>query len=328
MKVANESLVFDLLIITHDHDISYNMLLPIVIFLSFTGSFLSSAIDWDIDVDSFEFWIVLVNGQTCSGTYPYGPCSSNSACGCLPLSFTDDVGICAVLGMSCARLSPCRSSDHSCDSPNHICVQHPQCDSRPLCYPLVMVDQRLCPSTMNPPTTTVMTTTTTTAFTTTPESWITSNYSSSLNVTNEMYFRLNATFNGTSSNFSSGYFFEAIQLVVYQSGYYNISSSSSMDTFGYLYSWEFSPFNTGDNLIASDDDSGNGNQFSINSYLQAGNTYIVVVTTFQPNTTGPYELYVQGPQYVNLVPRNITGLQLNGRRLLRWNQLYEASNSF
>jgi hypothetical protein len=89
---------------------------------------------------------VNVKSQTCQGTYQYAQCSSNSACGCLSLPFADNIGICALLGVSCSRLSPCQSDD-SCEKTDHICVRHPQCDSRPLCYPLTMTDQRLCPST-------------------------------------------------------------------------------------------------------------------------------------------------------------------------------------
>ncbi|CAF3193307.1 unnamed protein product [Rotaria socialis] len=72
------------------------------------------------------------------------PCSYNHACKCLPLSFADDVGICAVVGASCSRLSPCRFPYDTCDA-DHICVRHQQCGSNPVCYPLSMADQRLCP---------------------------------------------------------------------------------------------------------------------------------------------------------------------------------------
>ena len=250
-----------------------------------------------------------MNSQTCSASYASAPCSSNSACGCLPLSFADEIGICAVLGVNCARLSPCRSSDQSCDSPNHICVQHSQCDSRPLCYPLSLADQRLCPPSMATTTTPFMTTTTTMTTTTAMNASLAlSTYSSSLNFTSPMYFHQNDTFNGNTSNSTSGYFFEAIQLVVYQSGFYNISSASPMDTFGYLYSWDFSPFDITYNLITSDDDNGTESQFSMGAYLYSGYTYVVVVTTFQPNITGQYELLVRGPQYVNFIPRNYTGI--------------------
>lgn len=86
----------------------------------------------------------IVKSQTCVSTSQYGVCSSNSACGCLPISFTDNIGICSVIGVSCSRLSPCKSDD-TCENTDHICVHHPQCSSSPVCYPLSMSDERLCP---------------------------------------------------------------------------------------------------------------------------------------------------------------------------------------
>ncbi|CAF3894561.1 unnamed protein product [Rotaria sp. Silwood2] len=88
--------------------------------------------------------LVSVYSQTCQSASQYSSCSLNIACRCLQLSFTDDMGICALLGVSCSRLHPCQSPDDTCES-NHICVRYPQCNSTSLCYPLSMVDQRLCP---------------------------------------------------------------------------------------------------------------------------------------------------------------------------------------
>ena len=50
------------------------------------------------------------------------------------------------------------------------------------------------------------------------------------------------------------------------SGTYVFSSTGSYDTFGYLY-------DSGMNLITTDNDSGNSNNFSISYYLYSGNTY-------------------------------------------------------
>ncbi|CAF0722125.1 unnamed protein product [Adineta steineri] len=46
---------------------------------------------------------------------------------------------------TCSRLLRCNSSDNSCLQPNTICVHHPQCDDFPLCYPVTMIDQKMCP---------------------------------------------------------------------------------------------------------------------------------------------------------------------------------------
>ncbi len=90
--------------------------------------------------------LVNVKSQTCENASQYGLCSSNSACGCFPITFADNIGICGLISVSCSRLSPCQSGD-TCQNADHICVHHPRCSSTPLCYPLSMTDQRLCPPT-------------------------------------------------------------------------------------------------------------------------------------------------------------------------------------
>ncbi len=86
--------------------------------------------------------LVAVKSQTC--TSQSGLCSSNNACGCLPITFSDNIGICGLLNVSCSRLSPCRPDD-TCQSADFVCVDYSQCSSTPLCYPLLMIDRRLCP---------------------------------------------------------------------------------------------------------------------------------------------------------------------------------------
>ncbi|UJR20169.1 hypothetical protein I4U23_023301 [Adineta vaga] len=101
-----------------------------------------------------------VYSQTCHGTSLYGQCSSNSACGCFPMTAADDFGVCGFLWVSCSRLTPCKALDDTCDKPEHICVHHPRCHSAPVCYPLLMINQQICP-----PSNMINTTTTTTSST-------------------------------------------------------------------------------------------------------------------------------------------------------------------
>lgn len=49
------------------------------------------------------------------------------------------------MGPICSELSPCEGPDAFCQDPHSICVLHPQCDSRPLCFPSMWTDQQLCP---------------------------------------------------------------------------------------------------------------------------------------------------------------------------------------
>ncbi|CAF1551503.1 unnamed protein product [Adineta ricciae] len=93
----------------------------------------------------FSITIVHVNGQLCPNTTQYGRCSMNSACGCLHMAGANNVGICGFLYGFCSKLTPCESTDNLCDEPHHICVHHPRCSSHPVCYPVSMIDQQVCP---------------------------------------------------------------------------------------------------------------------------------------------------------------------------------------
>jgi hypothetical protein len=84
-------------------------------------------------------------GQTCQGAIQYDQCSSNIACGCLPLINTDHGGICAFLHVRCSELISCANNNRTCYRPSHLCVNHPRCNSAPLCYPADMTVQVLCP---------------------------------------------------------------------------------------------------------------------------------------------------------------------------------------
>ncbi|CAF2807150.1 unnamed protein product [Rotaria sp. Silwood2] len=85
-----------------------------------------------------------VYSQTCRGISQYGKCSTNNDCGCLPLAASENGGICGFLWVDCSRLDPCRTSDNTCEKLDHMCVHH-QCKNGPVCYPLSMIDQRICP---------------------------------------------------------------------------------------------------------------------------------------------------------------------------------------
>ncbi|CAF1260742.1 unnamed protein product [Adineta steineri] len=99
--------------------------------------------------DQIITFIVQINSQICKKTSQYGECSTNSACGCFHMMDADDVGVCGFLWPTCSRLLRCNSSDNSCLQPNTICVHHPQCDDYPVCYPVTMIDQKMCPPMKN-----------------------------------------------------------------------------------------------------------------------------------------------------------------------------------
>ncbi|CAF4487323.1 unnamed protein product [Rotaria socialis] len=86
------------------------------------------------------------NAQICQNTSDYQSCSSNIACGCFPLVSNDDQGICAHLHLKCSTLSVCAANNQTCFAPGHVCVKHSRCQSRPLCYPVHMASQHICPT--------------------------------------------------------------------------------------------------------------------------------------------------------------------------------------
>ncbi|CAF1172674.1 unnamed protein product [Adineta steineri] len=88
--------------------------------------------------------------QICKNTPQYGECSTNSACGFFHIiGANNNTGICGFRWPTCSRLVLCNSSDYSCSQPNTTCVQHPQCNNLPVCYPVTMTDQRICPPMKN-----------------------------------------------------------------------------------------------------------------------------------------------------------------------------------
>jgi hypothetical protein len=84
------------------------------------------------------------------------------------------------------------------------------------------------------------------------------------------------------------------------SGTYTFTSDSSLDTYGCLYSYSFDPSDPSRNLITSDDDGGVGNQFQISRALQYGQTYVLVVTTFNNREAGSFSIRAMGPDPVSM----------------------------
>jgi len=79
-------------------------------------------------------------------------------------------------------------------------------------------------------------------------------------------------------------------------GTYTLTSSSStnMNTHGYLYNDPFDPRNPSVNLIQENDDGAENVQFKLTATLQAAVPYVLVVTSHNPGYTGPYSVAVAG----------------------------------
>ncbi|CAF4742986.1 unnamed protein product [Rotaria sp. Silwood1] len=92
-----------------------------------------------------SFPMVRVKAQSCQGLAEYSQCSSNPACRCLRLTADANRGICGFLYVTCSELVSCSGENRTCFTPDHVCVQHPQCQALPLCYPMRMATNTMCP---------------------------------------------------------------------------------------------------------------------------------------------------------------------------------------
>jgi len=117
-------------------------------------------------------------------------------------------------------------------------------------------------------------------------------YSSALTASSQMY-------SPTGCDLSN-YYYEAMQVKVTQVGYYTFSSNGTIDIHGYIYNNNFDPFNPDRNLYAQSGNRCPNGQFGIITYLQMDTTYILIVTTSSPDMTGPFSIFVSGPNNVIL----------------------------
>jgi hypothetical protein len=113
------------------------------------------------------------------------------------------------------------------------------------------------------------------------------------------------TFTRPNSN-TGYYYYQAIQVTVSTAGRYTFASTSSMDTYGCLYSDSFDPSSPSQNIITSDDDGDGGSQFRINVTLQSGRIYVLVVTTFGASTAGTFTITAVGSGSANMIPVTLT----------------------
>ncbi|CAF3979548.1 unnamed protein product [Rotaria magnacalcarata] len=61
------------------------------------------------------------------------------------MATTSKFGICGFLWVTCSHLVACSSPHNGCEKTGHVCIQHPQCQNNPVCYPLYLIDEIICP---------------------------------------------------------------------------------------------------------------------------------------------------------------------------------------
>ncbi|CAF5038213.1 unnamed protein product, partial [Rotaria magnacalcarata] len=124
---------------------------------------------------------------------------------------------------------------------------------------------------------------------------VTSQYSSELTETSGQFCR-----DGDCS--SLVYYYEAFNFNVSAAGSYTFISSSSMDTFGYLYKNSFYSYAPAKNVIAADNDSAGDAQFRLHTLLDTVTAYVLVVTTFKSNVNDSYSIIITDVASIALTP--------------------------
>lgn len=95
------------------------------------------------------------------------------------------------------------------------------------------------------------------------------------------------------------YYYEAIQVNVAHVGYYMFNSESTIATDGYIYKDTFFPYSPTTNVLSMSYSSCDKNQLELGTILHINTTYILVVTTHDPNMTGNFSVFASGPNNVS-----------------------------
>jgi len=98
----------------------------------------------------------------------------------------------------------------------------------------------------------------------------------------------------------SNYYYETIQVNAASTGVYSLSGTSRVGIYGYIYKDNFNPLNPFENLCSENGVNCGDRQFMLTTILETGTTYILVVTTFSPNDTGNFSIFVSGPNNISL----------------------------
>lgn len=96
------------------------------------------------------------------------------------------------------------------------------------------------------------------------------------------------------------YYYEVLEVNVDEDGDYTLTGVSEMHIHGYLYKNTFNAFDPSANRINENDDSCCLKPFKLIHYLEKRTSYILVVTTSEPNELGAFSVFALGPSSVSL----------------------------
>ncbi|CAF0778639.1 unnamed protein product [Adineta ricciae] len=120
---------------------------------------------------------------------------------------------------------------------------------------------------------------------------IQSNYSSEITTNSPKYCR---------DYKSRSYHYETLEINVKKPGPYVIWSESEYDTYGYLYKDNFDPLQPFGNLLFQHSGKCNQHQLKFFVDLEANIKYILVITTYYPNHTGNFSIFISGDNDVTI----------------------------
>ncbi|CAF0927344.1 unnamed protein product [Adineta ricciae] len=106
-------------------------------------------------------------------------------------------------------------------------------------------------------------------------------------------------------NSSEAYYYEVIEVNVSKSDFYILTGDSSIGLYGFIYKDHFHRFDPLKDLIAWCGKPDYKDQFKFTLELQMNTKYILVVTTYYRNVTGPFSIIIFGSNIVHLQRMNI-----------------------
>lgn len=101
-------------------------------------------------------------------------------------------------------------------------------------------------------------------------------------------------------------YYETFEIYVNVNESYIIWSNSTIHTYGYIYTDNFDPLKPSVNLLFEHNGTCNKKQLKFIVNLQINIRYVLVITTFEPYTTGKYSLFISGLNHTNVTVKHFS----------------------
>ncbi len=94
--------------------------------------------------------------------------------------------------------------------------------------------------------------------------------------------------------------YETLEIYVNRKGVYVLWSESNINSVGYIYKNDFDSLKPLENFLLQHDGYCNNGQFKLIIDLEINTRYVLVVTTYRPNTIGNFSIFISGPDNVTV----------------------------